>query len=130
MAGDQDRAEAQRRAQIANAEQRLAAVRSRMDQAYEDKLDGRLDEQMWARKMHDWRDQEIELEAALSRLETPPTVGSALYGAADFRTRASCSFFVPYAQSQGTRPIAQIRAFELRHGWRKPHAYIWEAPVR
>ena len=41
-----------------------------MDQAYEDKLDGRLDDQMWTRKMKDWRDQEIELEATLHRLET------------------------------------------------------------
>ena len=48
-----------------------------MGQAYEDKLDGKLDE-MWARKMHDWRDEEMELEAALSRLERPPTVGSVL----------------------------------------------------
>src|SRR5258708_35629031 len=59
MAGDQDRAEAPRRAQITNAEQRLSPVRSRMDQAYEDKLDGRLDQQIWARKMRAWRDHEI-----------------------------------------------------------------------
>ena len=70
MAGDQDRAEAQREAQVSSARQRLAVLRTRMDQAYEDKLDGKLDEQMWTRKMKDWRDQEVELEATLCRLET------------------------------------------------------------
>jgi hypothetical protein len=32
-----------------------------MDHAYEDKPDGRLDEQMWTRKMRDWRDREKEI---------------------------------------------------------------------
>jgi hypothetical protein len=49
-----------------------------MDHAYEDKLDGRLDEQMWTRKMRDWRDQEKELEAALHRLQMPIAGGSVL----------------------------------------------------
>ena len=70
MSGDQGRAEAQREAQVSSARQRLAALRTRMDQAYEDKLDGKLDEQMWTRKMKDWRQQEVELEATLCRLET------------------------------------------------------------
>ncbi|PYY11721.1 MAG: hypothetical protein DMG69_03225 [Acidobacteria bacterium] len=62
MTADQSRAEAQRTAQITSARQRLTALRTRMDQAYEDKLDGKLDEAMWTRKMQDWREQEIELE--------------------------------------------------------------------
>jgi site-specific DNA recombinase len=70
MTADQGRAEAQHEAQTSSTQQRLAALRTRMDQAYEDKLDGKLDEQMWTRKMKDWRDQEVELEAALCRLET------------------------------------------------------------
>ena len=55
MSGDQARAQEQREAQITIAQQRLSALRTRMDQAYEDKLDGKLDVQMWARKMRDWR---------------------------------------------------------------------------
>jgi hypothetical protein len=46
MTADQGRVEAERAAQIASAQQRLAALRTRMDQAYEDKLDGKVDEQM------------------------------------------------------------------------------------
>ena len=70
MAADQGRAQEQREAQIISTQQRIAVLRTRVDQAYEDKLDGKLDEQMWTRKMKDWRDQEVELEGALCRLET------------------------------------------------------------
>jgi hypothetical protein len=34
------------KAQISSTQQRLAVLRTSMDQAYEDKLDGKLDEQM------------------------------------------------------------------------------------
>ena len=78
MSGDQARAREQRAAQITSAQQRLALLRTRMDQAYEDKLDGKLDEQMWTRKICDWREQEIELEATLHRLETPITAENVL----------------------------------------------------
>ena len=78
MSGDQARAREQRAAQTTIAQQRLSALRTRMDQAYEDKLDGKLDEQMWTRKMRDWREQEIELEAALHRLEAPITAENVL----------------------------------------------------
>jgi len=41
-----------------------------MDQAYDDMLEGKLDEPMRTRKMEDWRDQEVKLEATLCSLET------------------------------------------------------------
>src|ERR1035441_552644 len=43
----------------------LSAVRRRMDQAYADKLDGKLPEDFWARKMSDWRTEEQNIEVAL-----------------------------------------------------------------
>ena len=45
LQADSDRAEAARRQRIAEAQQRLAALRTRMDQMYEDKLDGKIDEE-------------------------------------------------------------------------------------
>ena len=78
MTADQGRAEEQRAARIKSAQQRLATLRTRMDQAYEDKLDGKLDEQMWTRKMRDWREQEVELEAALHQLEMPVSAANVL----------------------------------------------------
>jgi hypothetical protein len=35
-----------------------------MDQAYADKLDGKIPEDFWQRKMSEWRDEEQEIQAA------------------------------------------------------------------
>src|SRR6185312_792881 len=70
MQGESTTAESDRQQRIADARQRLAALRTRMDQMYEDKLDGKIDEQFWTRKMSDCREQERTLEAQLSALST------------------------------------------------------------
>jgi len=36
---------------------------------YEDKLDGKIDDDFWTRKMNEWREQERRLESALSGLK-------------------------------------------------------------
>src|SRR5262249_4814933 len=103
MSADQGRAEGQRAAQITSAQQRLAALRTRMDQAYEDKLDGKLDEQMWNRKMRDWREQEIELEAVLHRLGTPvsPANGLAAQRTLELPNRAYSLYFTRHHAERG-----------------------------
>ncbi len=45
LKGDLQRSEAQRQEQAAALQQRLATISTRMDQLYEDKLDGKIDEQ-------------------------------------------------------------------------------------
>jgi site-specific DNA recombinase len=56
---------------MAALRQRLAAVRTRMDQLYEDKLDGKITEAFWLRKQAEYSDQERSLETALSSLNHP-----------------------------------------------------------
>ena len=73
LRSDLENSEAERRQKVADVEQRLAAVRTRMDRMYEDKLDGKIDDELWARKMSEYRDQERNLETALSGLRTPVT---------------------------------------------------------
>jgi site-specific DNA recombinase len=63
--------EVQRKEQVAAIQQRLATIRTRMDQIYEDKLDGKIDEQLWTRKQAEYREQERALEASLSSLSQP-----------------------------------------------------------
>src|SRR5207248_5184551 len=58
--------------------QRLVALRGRMDQMYEDKLDGKIDQEFWTRKMNEWREQERTLESALSGLSAPVTTEKVL----------------------------------------------------
>src|SRR5437660_7020457 len=49
-------------------EQRLASVRRRMDQGYQDKQDGKIPEDFWERKMSEWRAEELRIQAALDGL--------------------------------------------------------------
>jgi site-specific DNA recombinase len=44
-----------------------------MDQMYEDKLDGKIDEEFWTRKMNEWCEQERVLESQLSALNSCAT---------------------------------------------------------
>lgn len=50
-------------------EQRLANVGRRMDQAYSDKLDGKIPEDFWQRKMSEWRQEEQEIQSAITGLK-------------------------------------------------------------
>jgi site-specific DNA recombinase len=52
-------------------EQRLAVVQRRMDQAYQDKLDEKIPQEFWERKMLEWTEDERQIQAALTRLEVP-----------------------------------------------------------
>lgn len=49
----------------AGLEKRLAAVRRRMDQGYQDKLDGKIPEDFWERKMSEWRGEEQQIQMAI-----------------------------------------------------------------
>jgi site-specific DNA recombinase len=71
IASGRSRAEAERRERLAGIRQRLAALRTRMDQMYEDKLDGKIEEEFWARKITKWRTQERALESAAVVLNAP-----------------------------------------------------------
>jgi site-specific DNA recombinase len=68
---DQGRAESERQSRADAIQQKLAGLRTRMDKMYEDKLDGRIDEDFWTRKMNDWREQERALQSALDSLSLP-----------------------------------------------------------
>jgi site-specific DNA recombinase len=61
----------ERREWLNAIQKRLTALRTRMDRMYEDKLDGRIDEEFWSRKMTEWRSQERTLQGAADSLTTP-----------------------------------------------------------
>ena len=66
---DRARADSERQKRMEATKQRLAVLRTRMDQIYDDKLDGKIDDEFWARKMNEWREQERRLESEMSRLK-------------------------------------------------------------
>ena len=49
-------------------QQRLASVRNRLDQAYLDKLDGKITEELWSRKSAEWQAEEQQVQFAINGL--------------------------------------------------------------
>ena len=78
LQSDSAHAEAERQKRIAVTQQRIAVLRSRVDQLYEDKLDGKIGDEFWTRKMNEWREQERSLESELSGLEVQITAENVL----------------------------------------------------
>lgn len=68
---DQEQLLENAKAQRNGLEQRLSAVRRRMDQAYQDKLDGKIPQEFWQRKMLEWTEAESQIQTALTRLDVP-----------------------------------------------------------
>lgn len=68
---DEGTANSERLRKLCDVQQRLSALRSRMDRMYEDKLDGKIDEDFWNRKMADRRTEERALQSAADSLNMP-----------------------------------------------------------
>ena len=69
LARDQKKVDDYTAAQRCALQQRLAALRRRMDQAYQDKLDAKISEDFWERRMREWTEDEQRIHDALGRLE-------------------------------------------------------------
>ncbi len=67
---DKGREEEVRKAQGEHLAHRLAQVHRRMDQAYQDKLDGKIREDFWERKSAEWQAEEFEIRASMQAVET------------------------------------------------------------
>jgi site-specific DNA recombinase len=57
---------------------RLTTIRNRMDAAYADKLDGKIPEDFWERKMSEWRAEEQQVKMVIDGLATAETGDRAL----------------------------------------------------
>ena len=75
---DRARSDSERQKRMESTKQRLAVLRTRMDQIYDDKLDGKIGDEFWARKMNEWREQERRLESEMSCLKLGITEDSIL----------------------------------------------------
>jgi len=53
--------------QVTRLQTEVRKVQSRMDAAYEDKLDGAISEEFWQRKSREWREQRLQLQAGIER---------------------------------------------------------------
>lgn len=55
--------------QVQHLQAEYLRLQGRLDRAYEDRLDGRIAEDFWARKSAEWRQQQIALRVAMERHE-------------------------------------------------------------
>jgi site-specific DNA recombinase len=70
---NQERARTEAASHRTGLVQRLAAVRKRMDQAYQDKLEGKIPEDFWERKMSEWRTEERQIQMAINAIQESST---------------------------------------------------------
>jgi site-specific DNA recombinase len=63
LLNDKGREEEARKDQLERLSQRLAQVHRRMDQAYQDKLDGKIREDFWERKSAEWQTEECQIRS-------------------------------------------------------------------
>lgn len=66
---DQGRAEARAKAESEKLNNRLAQIRHRLEQAYTDKLDGKITERFWESKSTEWNQEEESILTALRTLD-------------------------------------------------------------
>ncbi len=71
LGADRQRSDNQRKERLADIQQRLSALRTRIDKLYDDKLDGQIDEEFWSRKQREYQAQERALEASAEGLGAP-----------------------------------------------------------
>lgn len=129
---DREIAKAETATQRERLEQRLLAVRRRMDQAYVDKLDGKLPEDFWARKMSDWRTEEQNVEMALQAPSDSYT--DRVLSAKRILELANKAYFLyvtekPAEQAKLLRKVlsnCSVDAISLYPAYRKPYDSIFE----
>ena len=88
-------------------------LQRRMDATYIDKLDGKITDDFWQRKQAKRNKDELRIESLISGSRREPERRKTAHHAKDFRTRAKCSFSLPYAKTGGTGRIVEKRTIEL-----------------
>ncbi len=68
LLSDKGREATVKQGQEQRLQQRLASVRNRLDQAYLDKLDGKITEELWSRKSAEWQVEELQIQMAIRAL--------------------------------------------------------------
>ncbi len=97
----------------------MTLIRDRMDAAYTDKLDGRITEEFWQRKMVDWQMEEQQAKMALDGLASAETSDRTLDAERTFElaNRVYFSLHEPRFDREGQS--ARNDVFELLRGCRK-----------
>jgi site-specific DNA recombinase len=132
LLNDKSREEDIRTQQSARFAQRLAQVRRRMDQAYQDKLDGKISEEFWTRKFAEWQAEETQIRESIQALGTARP--ERLLDAARILELANKAYFLYVKQNHTERAKllkmvlsnCEIDAVSLYPAYRKPFDLIFQ----
>ena len=128
------------RAEIkADIDQRIAAARERydragrlMDRAYEDKLDGKIDDEFFTRKRAEWEEQRAQALDEMDRLKRADTANLDL-GVELIELGKSCYHLYLQKSAAEQRQLLEtvgsnsyLAGGELRLEWRKPFKFLAE----
>jgi site-specific DNA recombinase len=114
-------------------EQRLASVRDLMDKAYVEKLEGKISEDFWERKMSDWSAQEQQIKMSLNALKEQ-SITDKLLDVQRILELANKAYFLyvtrkPAEQAELLRKVllnCSIDAVSLMPTYKKPFDMIFE----
>ncbi len=104
---DQNRAQSELRKFREKLQERLRAVRRRIEQAYADKLDGKISENFWLRKNAEWQLEERQIDAELAQSGAPN--GERVLNAKRILELANKAYFLYLAQ----KPAEQAKLLKV-----------------
>ncbi len=136
LLSDKGREEEIREQQGRLLEQRLAQIHRRMDQAYQDKLDGKIGEEFWARKSAEWQAEEHQVLGSIQSLQA--TRPERLLDAARILELANKAYFLyvkqpPAEKAKLLRMVLSncaIDAVSIYPTYRKPFDLIFQRAKR
>jgi site-specific DNA recombinase len=111
---DQKKAQGKVSAEQTRLESRLSTIRNRMDVAYVDKLDGKIPEDFWDRKMSEWRVEEQQVKMAIDGLREVETVDRSLEAEQVFEL-ANKAYYLYLTQNAPEKRIcseSSVRTFQ------------------
>ena len=129
---DNRRMESEKKQQQEKLQQRLAGVRRRIDQAYTDKLDGKISEHFWQRKTAEWQLEEQQILMAMQGLDTAnPDMLLTAKRALELANKAYFLYVrqTPAEQAKLLKMVASNCRFDgvsLYPAYRKPFDVIFE----
>ncbi len=132
LLNDKGREEVIRKERGERLANRLALVHRRMDQAYQDKLDGKISEEFWTRKSGEWQGDESQIRVSLQGLEKAQP--ERLLNAARILELANKAYFLYVKQDHAEKAKllkmvlsnCRIDAISLYPTYRKPFDLIFE----
>jgi site-specific DNA recombinase len=132
LLSDKGREEEIREQQQRVLQQRLALVQRRMDQAYQDKLDGKISEEFWARKSSEWQLEEHQVVGSIQSLKAVKP--GRLLDAARILELANKAYFLYVKQSAAEKAKllkmvlsnCAIDAVSIYPTYRKPFDLIFQ----